>query len=97
MSERQRYILLQTNILNRMDNLFFQHQNSFLDKEYYEDVVELICRNNASVWKYLEIPMRRSFRAEGFASVGCRDVRTSIVRRYEGVARPKNSQHEDLV
>jgi hypothetical protein len=62
--ERQRYILFQTNVLNRMDNLFFQHQNGFLDKEYYEDVVELICRNNAAIWKHLEIPMRRSFRTE---------------------------------
>jgi hypothetical protein len=62
--ERQRFILFQTNALNRMDNLFYQYQNGFLDKEYYEDVIEHICRINAPLWKHLDIRMRRSFRRE---------------------------------
>ena len=47
-----------------MDNLFYQYKSGFLDKEYYESVVEAIIRNNGSLWKHLEIAMRKSFRDE---------------------------------
>ena len=63
-TDRQRYVLYQINQLSRMDNLFYQHKSGFLDKEYYEDVVEGIIGNNGSLWKYLEMPMRKSFRDE---------------------------------
>ena len=62
--DRQRFVLFQVNALTRMDNLFYQYQSGFLDKEYYEDVVEQIIGNNGSLWKHLGVVMRRSFRDE---------------------------------
>ena len=63
-TDRQRYILFQTNQMSRMDNLFFQRQSGFLDKEYHEDVVEGLIRINGPLWKNLGMPMRKSFRDE---------------------------------
>jgi hypothetical protein len=63
-TDRQRYILFQINQMSRMDNLFYQRQSGFLDKEYYEDVVEGLIRINGSLWKHLGIAMRKSFRDE---------------------------------
>ena len=63
-TDRQRFILFQTNSVSRMDNLFYPYQSGFLDKEYYEDVIEQVIRDNGSLWKHLGIVMRKSFRDE---------------------------------
>ena len=62
--EYTRYIAYELNLMTRMDNLYYQYSNGFLDQEYYEEVCEPLIREHAGLWKRLNMLMRAGFREE---------------------------------
>ena len=58
---RSRYIGVQI----RLDNMYYQYQQGFLDDEYYETNFKGLIRNASPVWDALDVvPARPSFRDE---------------------------------
>jgi hypothetical protein len=63
--ERYRLRLDHIGVLVRVDNMYYQYQQGFLDDEYYETNLKDLIQREAPVWDALEIvPDRPSLRAE---------------------------------
>ena len=63
--ERTRFRLWQIAQQTHWDNVHFQFQHGFLDKESYQDSFKLRVRRLASTWRALDLlSVRRSFLAE---------------------------------
>jgi hypothetical protein len=77
--ERGRFRLWQIAQLTHWDNMYFQYQQGFLDREYYEDAFRERVRRLAPVWRALNVrSARRSFmeEIERLESSAARDART---------------------
>ena len=58
--ERYRYLITQVSNKQRIDNMFYQYEQGFLDKEMYEEYIVSAIQGFAPIWKELGLTTGRT-------------------------------------
>ena len=58
--EIRRLTMVQIAYRSRVDNMFYQYQNGFIDKEFYQESIEHVIRAFGPLWRILNITEGRS-------------------------------------